>query len=114
MVGGCLHGCSRSLPASAGPAGPRGPQGPRGNTPKIVCTAKIRHNQVISVTCKEVGGSRDARAVVALTRGKRIVGWGDGPLSRSIALHHRVRLRGKYVVTVMVAGGPQTKLKVRV
>jgi hypothetical protein len=93
--------------------GPRGPQGPAGKTPKIVCTAKIHRNQIISVTCKEVGVSRNARAVVALSRGKRIVGWGDGPLSRSIALRHRAHLRGRYLVTVMVLGGPQTKVKVR-
>ena len=63
----------------AGPQGPRGPQGPAGKTPKVVCTVKIHRNQIISVTCKEVGVSKNARAVVALSRGKRIVGWGDGP-----------------------------------
>jgi hypothetical protein len=97
----------------AGAQGPRGPQGRAGKTPKIVCTAKIHRNQIISVTCKEAGVSKNARAVVALSRGKRIVGWGDGSLSHSIALHHRAHLRGRYLMTVMVLGGPQTKVKVR-
>jgi hypothetical protein len=63
----------------AGPQGPRGPQGKPGKAPKITCTAKIHHGQVGSVTCKESGhGARDGHAVIALTRGKRIVGWGRG------------------------------------
>jgi len=96
-----------------GPQGPAGPQGPPGKTPKVSCTAKIHHNQIISVTCKETGNSHNARAVVALTHGKTIVGWGDGPLSRPIALRHRARLRGACVATVMVVGGPQTRVRLR-
>ncbi|HUA03035.1 MAG TPA: hypothetical protein VMB27_03965 [Solirubrobacteraceae bacterium] len=97
----------------AGPAGPQGKQGPPGKTPKIICTVEIKHNQIINVFCVSVGFSRDARAVVALSRGKQIVGWGNGQLSHKITLHHRARLHGKYVVTVMAVGGPRTKVKVR-
>ncbi|HTP23975.1 MAG TPA: hypothetical protein VMJ65_30515 [Solirubrobacteraceae bacterium] len=90
-----------------------GPQYAPGKTPKVICTAQIRHNQILSVTCVSVGFSYNSRAVVSLNRGKRIVAWGDGRLSHSIALHHRARLHGKYVLTVTVVGGPHTKLKVR-
>jgi hypothetical protein len=66
------------------------------------------------VTCKESGkGHRHARAVIALTRGKRIVGWGQGTVGHPIALHHRARLRGRYVLTATVIGGPRTTLRVR-
>ena len=56
---------------------------------------------------------RNARAVVALSRGKRIVGWGSGPAKRTIRLHHRRHLRGRYRLTVTVTGGTRVKHDVR-
>jgi hypothetical protein len=69
----------------------------------------------VSVTCKESGHvSHGARAVVALTRGHRVVGWGQGKVGSRITLHHRVRLRGRYLLTVtVVGGGPRSKTHVR-
>jgi len=97
-----------------GPQGPRGPRGPAGKTPKITCTAKIHHGQVISVTCKESGVSHGARAVVALSRAHRVVGWGQGRVGSRIRLHHRVKLHGRYLLTVtVVGGGPHSKTHVR-
>jgi hypothetical protein len=51
--------------------------------------------------------------VLALTRGKRVVGWGQGTLTHAIALHHRARLQGSYVLTVTVAGAPRTTVRLR-
>ena len=52
---------------------------------------------VISVVCKQTGRlPRNARVVVALSRGKRMVGWGSGAAKRTIRLHHRRHLRGRY------------------
>jgi hypothetical protein len=97
-----------------GPAGPTGRRGPRGKTPKVTCKAKIHHGQVVSVTCKESGHrARHARAVIALSRGHNVVGWGQGQIGRPIALHHRLRLRGPYKLTVTVLGGPRTTLRLR-
>jgi hypothetical protein len=98
----------------AGPQGPTGPQGAPGRIATITCTVKVHRHQVVSVSCRP-GGSlgRSARAVLALTRGKRTVGWGQGTLNHSIALHHRLRLRGRYVLTVTVVGGPRTTVRVR-
>ncbi len=78
----------------------------------MTCTVKIHHGQVISVTCKETG-THSARAVLSLSHGKRVVGWGQGTIGHTIALHHRAHLRGRYVLTVTVIGGPRTTLKVR-
>jgi hypothetical protein len=54
-----------------------------------------------------------ARAVVALSRGHRVVGWGYGTVRSRIALHHRARLHGRYVLTVTVVGGLRSKTHVR-
>jgi len=98
----------------AGPQGPAGPQGAPGAVATIVCTVKVHKHQVVSVTCRPAGSlGRSARAVLALSRGKRLVGWGQGTLTHSIALHHRLRLRGRYVLTVTVIGGPRTTVRLR-
>lgn len=112
-----------SPPVLTGPGGPPGPRGSSGSpgSPgshgkkvRVTCTAKIRHGHVISVTCKESPHKAgNARAVISLSRGKRIVGWGQGRIGHPIALHHRVRLRGRYLLTVTVLGGPRTKVRVR-
>jgi hypothetical protein len=101
-------------PGPVGPQGPSGPQGAPGRTATITCAVKVRGNQVVSVSCRP-GGSlgRSARAVLALARGKHVVGWGQGTLRHSIALHHRLRLHGRYVLTVSVVGGPRTTVRVR-
>jgi hypothetical protein len=68
----------------------------------------------ISVTCKESGVSHGARAIVALSRGHTVVGWGEGKVRSRIRLHHRARLHGAYVLTVtVVGGGPHSKTHVR-
>jgi hypothetical protein len=117
----CAGGEHRPEPGQAtghsgpgGPQGPAGPQGAPGRGAAIVCTLKVHRHQVASVSCRAIGGlSRSARAVIALSRGHRVVGWGQGPVRRSIALHHRTRLRGRYVLTVTVLGGPRTTVRVR-
>ncbi|MGZ4216749.1 MAG: hypothetical protein ACXVHB_00920 [Solirubrobacteraceae bacterium] len=77
-------------------------------------TAKIHHGQLVSITCKESGVSHGARAVVALSRAHRIVGWGEGRVRSRITLHHRARLHGRYLLTVtVVGGGPRSKTHVR-
>ena len=61
---------------------------------------------MISVTCKEVGhgASAKARFIVSLCRGKRVMGYGQGRAQQRIIVHHRGRLRGRYLLTVTVAG----------
>jgi hypothetical protein len=57
---------------------------------------------------------RSGRAIVALSRGHRVVGWGEGKVRSRIRLHHRARLHGAYVLTVtVVGGGPHSKTHVR-
>ena len=58
------------------------------------------------------GSARGARAVLALSRGHYVVGWGAGSVGRPIALHHLARLRGSYVLSVSVVGEPRTTLRV--
>ena len=92
----------------------RARQRPRARKLKLTCTIRVHRHQVISVVCKQSGQfPRNARAVVALSRGKRIVGWGSGPAKRTIRLHHRRHLRGRYRLTVTVTGGPHVKHDVR-
>jgi lipoate-protein ligase A len=50
------------------------------------------------------GASARARFVVSLSRGKRIVGYGQGRAKRQIVVHHRLTLHGRYLLTVTVAG----------
>ncbi|HXO08061.1 MAG TPA: hypothetical protein VN880_08515 [Solirubrobacteraceae bacterium] len=90
----------------AGPQGPAGARGPAGRTPRVKCVAKVKHGNVISVTCREVGqgASANAHFVVSLSRGKRVMGYGQGRAKRQIVVHHRSRLHGRYLLTVTVAG----------
>jgi hypothetical protein len=91
-------------PGPPGLQGAVGPRGPRGHTPRVRCTTKVRHHR-ISVTCRQVGHTRvHRRAVAALSRGRRVVAYGAGRLGRRIVLHSRVRLRGRYLLTVSVPG----------
>ena len=68
--------------------------------------AKVKHDSVISVTCKEVGQGAAANVhfVVSLSRGKRVMGYGQGRAKRRIVVHHRGKLHGRYLLTVTVAG----------
>jgi hypothetical protein len=91
-------------------------RGPVGRQAKINCIARVHKHQLQSIACRGVHGSvRDARIVVALSRGKRVVGWGAGLAGRRIAIHHRRRLqRGRYRLTVTVMnGGPRLSKTVR-
>ena len=108
-------------PPHGGPGGPGGPGGhgtagagrPPGKL-KLTCTINVHRHQLISVVCKQTGRlPRNARVVVALSRGKRMVGWGSGAAKRTIRLHHRRHLRGSYTLTVMVTGGTHIKRDVR-
>ena len=55
-------------------------------------------------------------AVVALSQGKRVLGWGEGKVGTKIKVHHKGRLRhGHYEVSVSVAGGgPHTALHLKI
>ncbi len=105
-------GGSDEAPGPQRPHGSPAPQGPEGvpgvdtATPRVRCAATVRRHGRITVTCKEMGHGASARArfVVSLSRGKRIVGYGQGRAKRQIVVHHRLRLHGRYLLTVTVAG----------
>jgi hypothetical protein len=105
---GAPHGPNPGPPPVPGPQGPpghRGPGGPAGKTLRITCTVTVHRHHIISVSCKvNERSARNTRLVVALSRGKRVVGWGDGLAKNRIRLHHRTRLHGRYLLTVTVAG----------
>lgn len=103
------HGGSGGQDGSSGHS-----SGHRARKLKLTCTIRVRRHQIISVVCKQSGQlPRNARAVVSLSRGQRIVGWGSGPAKRTIKVHHRRHLRGRYRLTVTVTGGPHIKHDVR-
>jgi hypothetical protein len=101
---------------SKGDTGPQGPAGPTGATPKVKCVATV-HHQKITVTCRQIGSSRDiaraVRATVAVSRGHRVYAYGTGSL-RHLVLHARRQLRGRYVLTVEIQGYRPLRTRFRV
>lgn len=72
-------------------------------------TILISHT-VNGIVSTETGLYPDRNGV---TVGNSYFGWGQGKVSSRITLHHRVRLHGRYLLTVTVVGGPRTKTHVR-
>jgi len=115
-------------PGPTGPAGPQGNPGPSGATGAtgptgaagagggFSCTVSVKSGR-LTVVCADPGASNAKRmhAVVSLSRGKRMLGWGEGRVGSKIEVHHHGKLRhGSYRVSVSVAGGgPHTALRLK-
>jgi hypothetical protein len=95
---------------ATGATGRRGARGPAGKTPSIKCMATVHDGRVVSVTCQETGhgASSSARFIVSLSRGKQVVGWGQGRAKKRIVVHHSAKLHGTYLLTVTLAGTSHT------
>jgi hypothetical protein len=60
----------------------------------------------LTVVCADPGASNAKRmhAVVSLSRGKRMLGWGEGRVGSKIEVHHHGKLRpGPVTLTATVA-----------
>jgi hypothetical protein len=99
-----------------GPQGLQGPVGPTGATPRVKCVAKVV-NKKITVTCTQIGTSRDVkrsvRATVAVYRGHHVYAYGSGSL-RHLVLHARQQLRGRYTLAIEIKGYKVLRTRFRV
>ena len=89
----------------AGPTGKTGATGPQGPAGQITCDVDYSHG--LHIDCHASGDVHGhlVHTVIAVTRGKRLVGWGVGTLGSRIAVHHLKALHGSYKVIVELPDG---------
>src|ERR1700727_493103 len=99
--------CGGTPPSGTGPAGPVGPAGPAGPAgptgPGGPAGPQGPSGAQGAATLARPGAASNALSVVSLSRGKRVMGYGQGRDKSQIVVHHRSRLHGRCLLTVTVS-----------